>query len=59
MRSSPTLRFYHVHLLVQVQPKYSVSNVMRTLKGGSSRVLRAEFPKLAEFLWGKSLWATG
>lgn len=49
----------HVHLLVQVQPKYSVSNVMRILKGGSSRLLRSEFPELAEFLWGKSLWADG
>jgi len=50
------VHLYSVHLLVQVQPKYSVSEVMRILKGGSSRVLRSEFPALAEFLWGKSLW---
>ncbi len=49
----------HVHLLVQIQPKYSVSQVMRILKGGTSRVLRAEFPEMAEFLWGESLWADG
>ncbi len=49
----------HVHLLVQVQPKFSVSTVMKRLKGGSSHVLRAEFPELAEFLWGKSFWAVG
>jgi len=54
----------HVHLLVQVQPKYSVSTIMvctimKRLKGGTSRVLRAEFPDLAEFLWGNSLWAVG
>jgi len=48
-----------VHLLVQVQPKYSVSTIMKRLKGGTSRVLRAEFPELAEFLWGNSLWAVG
>ena len=48
-----------VHLLVQIQPTFSVSQVMRILKGGTSRVLRLEFPELAEFLWGDSLWADG
>ncbi len=32
---------------------------MRTLKGGTSRVLRAEFPGLEEHLWGESFWADG
>ncbi|MGI4792171.1 MAG: IS200/IS605 family transposase [Janthinobacterium lividum] len=49
----------HVHLRVQIPPKFSVSQVMRLLKGGTSRVLRVEFPELAEFLWGSSLWAAG
>jgi len=49
----------HVHLLVQIQPKYSVSEVMKILKGGTSRLLRLEFPELAEFLWGESLWGDG
>jgi putative transposase len=49
----------HVHLLVQVQPKYSVSYVVNILKGGTSRVLRLDFPELEEHLWGKSFWADG
>ena len=49
----------HVHLLVQVQPKYSVSGIVNTLKGGTSRVLRLEFPDLEEHLWGDSFWADG
>ena len=49
----------HVHLLVQVQPKYSVSHVVNTLKGGTSRVLRLDFPDLEEHLWGDSFWADG
>ena len=49
----------HVHLLVQVGPKQSVSKVVQRLKGGTSRQIRAEFPDLAEFLWGESLWADG
>jgi len=45
--------------LLQAQPRFSVSQIMRTLKGGTSRVLRAEFPGLEEYLWGESLWADG
>ena len=32
---------------------------MQHLKGGTSRVIRQEFPDLREFLWGKHLWADG
>jgi putative transposase len=49
----------HVHLLVQVQPRYGVPQVVKVLKGGTSRVLRSEFPGLSEFLWGSSFWAVG
>lgn len=40
----------HIHLLVQISPRESVSSVVQRLKGGTSRVLRAEFPRLTEFL---------
>ena len=49
----------HVHLLIQVKPKDSVSEVVQKLKGGSSRIIRQEFPGLQEHLWGKSLWGDG
>ena len=49
----------HVHLLLQIRPPESVSDVVNLLKGGTSRVLRAEFPELEEFLWGESFWADG
>ncbi len=49
----------HVHMLVQVKPNKSVSKVVQILKGGTSRVIREEFPELKEFLWGDSLWADG
>ena len=49
----------HVHLLIQTRPAESVSAVVERLKGGTSRVLRAEFPQLEEFLWGDSFWAGG
>ncbi len=49
----------HVHLLLQLNPVDSVANVLQILKGGSSRVIREEFPELEEFLWGDSLWGDG
>ncbi len=49
----------HVHLLLQLPPKTSVSEAMRLMKGGTSRKLREEFPEFDEFNWGKSFWADG
>jgi len=49
----------HMHTVVQVPPYRSVSEVVQIFKGGTSRVLRKEFPELEEFLWGDSFWADG
>ncbi|MGH7239843.1 MAG: IS200/IS605 family transposase [Candidatus Saccharimonadales bacterium] len=49
----------HVHLLVQLPPKEAVSHAVQLMKGGTSKVIREEFPELEEFLWGDSLWADG
>jgi putative transposase len=49
----------HVHLLLQYSPSESLSDIVGRLKGGSSRVLRLEFPDLEEFLWGSSFWSDG
>jgi putative transposase len=49
----------HVHMLIQINPKNSISHVVNMLQGGSSRAIRLEFPELEEFLWGDSFWADG
>ena len=49
----------HVHMLVQLKPNISVSKAVQFFKGGSSKVIRDEFPELREFLWGDSFWADG
>jgi len=49
----------HLHIVVQVPPKDSVAEVVQIFKGGTSRVLRKEYPELEEFLWGESFWADG
>lgn len=49
----------HVHLLLSAKPRYSPAEIMRLIKGGSSKRIREEFPELEEFLWGDSFWADG
>lgn len=48
----------HVHLLVQYPPKVSVSKLVNSLKGVSSRLIRKkDFPTIQKSLWGGSLWS--
>lgn len=49
----------HVHMLLHIPPKISVSEAVRRIKGGSSKQIREEFPEIKEFLWGDSFWADG
>lgn len=49
----------HVHVMIQIKPSDSVAGVVQILKGGTSKVIRKEFPELEEFLWGDSFWADG
>ena len=49
----------HVHVIIQSKPSKSVGEVVQILKGGTSRVIRKEFPELEELLWGDSFWADG
>ena len=49
----------HVHMLLQLPHTITVPRAVQYLKGGSSKVIRKEFPDLEEFLWGDSLWADG
>ena len=49
----------HIHLLIRLPPRISVAEAVQLMKGGTSRVIRQEYPELEEFLWGDSLWADG
>ena len=49
----------HVHVLLQLKLNVSISQAVQLFKGGSSKVIREEFPELEEFLWGDSFWADG
>jgi len=47
----------HVHLLVNYPPKHSVSILVNSLKGVSSRLLRKDFPDIDKFYWKDVLWS--
>jgi putative transposase len=47
----------HVHVLVNYPPKVSVSKLVNSLKGVSSRLLRKEFPGLANNYFKGVLWS--
>jgi putative transposase len=57
--SEMSIQSDHVHIVVELPPHMSVAEVVRIFKGGTSRVLRKEFPEMQEFLWGESFWADG
>ena len=48
----------HVHLLVRYPPKVSVSALVNSLKGVSSRLIRKKNDsRIQKKLWGGSLWS--
>lgn len=49
----------HVHLLVSVPPHLSVSKLVQSLKGKSSRKLMLEYKSLNRQFWGRHIWARG
>ena len=49
----------HVHMLIEYPPSKSVSEIVKRLKGRSSRRLQEEFPELRRRYWGRHFWAIG
>lgn len=48
----------HVHILISIPPKHSVTNVVSKLKGKSSYFMRKEFwEHVRKKLWGKHFWS--
>jgi len=49
----------HVHLILSIPPKYSVSEMMGYLKGKTAIRLFESQKELSRRYWGKHLWARG
>ncbi|WP_432745320.1 IS200/IS605 family transposase [Methylobacter sp. G7] len=48
----------HVHLLVNYPPKVSISSLVNSLKGVSSRMIRKkDYPEIKKKLWRGALWS--
>ena len=50
----------HVHLFLSVLPQFSIPEIMQSIKGKTSRMLRMEFPELAKMpsLWTRSYFVS-
>ena len=49
----------HVHLLLSIPPKYSISEVVGFLKGKSAIKIFDMHPELKKRYWGRHFWAKG
>lgn len=49
----------HVHLLVSIPPRLSISNVIRILKGRSAYLFLQQHPEIRQQqCWGNKLWSS-
>ena len=49
----------HVHMVISILPKYSVSSIMGYLKGSISTRLFRKYENLGKRFWGRHLWSRG
>ncbi len=46
----------HVHVRVTFKPKYSITEIVKKLKGSSARKWFIDYPETKEEVWGGHLW---
>ena len=49
----------HVHIFVSAPPHFSVSQLVQSLKGKTSRKMLMEYKSLSRAFWGRHMWARG
>ena len=49
----------HVHIFVEVPPRYSPAQIVQILKSVSAREVFKKFPKLRKQLWAGEFWSDG
>ena len=49
----------HVHIHIEYSPSKSISDLVKRMKGRTSRRLQEEFPELSKRYWGRHFWAIG
>lgn len=49
----------HVHIHLEYPPRVKISDLVKRIKGRSSRRIQEEFPELRKRFWGRHFWAIG
>jgi len=49
----------HIHMHINYRPSQSISDLVKRLKGRTSRKLQQEYPLLKRRYWGRHFWAVG
>jgi len=49
----------HIHIHIEYPPSKSISNLVKRMKGRTSRRLQEEFPALKKRYWGRHFWGIG
>ena len=50
----------HMHIMISIPPKMSVSSVVRLIKTNTGKAVRKHFPFLNKVYWGvKGIWSIG
>jgi putative transposase len=49
----------HVHIFIEVPPKYSPAQVVQVMKSISAREVFKKFPKIRKQLWAGEMWNDG
>ena len=53
------VQFDHIHLVLEIPPKHSVSSIIGELKGKAAVSVFRKFPKMYKKYWGRSFWCRG
>ena len=54
-----SIQIDHVHLVMVIPPKYSVSSIVGKIKANTSREIRKRFPRLKRIYWRNEFWSVG
>ncbi len=54
-----SIQIDHVHLVIVIPPKYSVSSIIGKIKSNTSREIRKRFAWLKRIYWRNEFWSVG
>ena len=54
-----SIQIDHVHLVMIIPPKYSVSSIVGKIKANSSREIRKQFQWIKKIYWRNEFWSPG